>query len=69
MKKLPENLPALKLFYRVSDSKCAVRVLKQKSKRCRMVKGRQRGLVAELRWINYGMPRRAQFNQWGGYRL
>lgn len=61
------NLPALKLKHRVSDTRSATRVLKQKSKRCRMVKGRRRGLVASIRWMNQGMPRQALFNQWGGY--
>ena len=61
------NLSALKLSHRVSDAQSATRVLKQKSKRCRMVKGRRRGLVASIRWINQGMPRQALFNQWGGY--
>ena len=61
------NLPALKLSRRVSNAQSVTRVLKQKSKRCRMVKGRRRGLVASIRWMNQGMPRQAQFNQWGGY--
>ena len=61
------NLPALKLSHRVSDTRNATRILKQKSKRCRTVNGRRRGLVASIRWMNYGMPRHACFNQWGGY--
>lgn len=64
---LPTNSSAEKLRYRVSDTRSATRILKQKSKRCRMVKGRRRGLVASIRWMNQGMPRQALFNQWGGY--
>ena len=64
---LPNNQSAVKLIYRVSDTQCATRVLKQKSKRCRMVRGRRRGLVASIRWMNQGMPRQALFNQWAGY--
>ena len=66
-KGLPNNLSAVKLIDRVSDTRCKTRVLKQKSKRCHMVKGRRRGLVASIRWMNQGMPRQALFNQWGGY--
>lgn len=62
---LPNNPSAVKLIDRVSDARSATRILKQKSKRCRMVRGRRRGMVASIRWMNQGMPRQALFNQWG----